>query len=110
MQRNSTKNEWNGKSKLVTSFDLARPDASDRDVSRMLEDSRQGSAFAQEMLSSRVVSQRRVLQEVESRQQEMRKMEQSIEELAILFTDLQVLLEVLFTNDRPNKNKSIPLK
>ena len=110
MQRNSTKNEWKGKSRLVTSFDLARPDASDNDVSRMLEDSRQGSAFAQEMLSSRVVSQRRVLQEVESRQQEMRKMEQSIEELAILFTDLQVLLEVLFTNNRPNKSKLIPLK
>ena len=60
----------------------------------MVEDSRGGSAFAQEMLSPRVASQRRILQEVESRHHEMRKMEQSIEELAILFTDLQVLLEV----------------
>jgi syntaxin 1B/2/3 len=46
------------------------------------------------MLNSRVGAQRRVLQEVQSRHEELRKMEQSIEELATLFMDLQVLLEV----------------
>jgi syntaxin 1B/2/3 len=77
-------------------FKKARPDASDRDVSRALEDTRAGSAFAQEMLNSRIGSQRKVLQEVQDRHEEMRKMEQSIEELATLFMDLQNLLEVSF--------------
>jgi syntaxin 1B/2/3 len=46
------------------------------------------------MLNSRIGSQRRVLQEVQSRHEELVKMEKSIEELATLFMDLQVLLEV----------------
>lgn len=54
------------------------------------------------MLNSRIGSQRRVLQEVQDRHEEMRKMEQSIEELATLFMDLQNLLEV-FTINRLNK-------
>jgi syntaxin 1B/2/3 len=73
---------------------LARPDASPRDIERAVNDTNGGSAFAQEILNSRVGSQRRVLQEVQGRHEEMRKMESSIEELATLFMDLQVLLEV----------------
>jgi syntaxin 1B/2/3 len=46
------------------------------------------------MLNSRIGAQRRVLQEVQGRHEELRKMESSIEELATLFMDLQVLLEV----------------
>lgn len=46
------------------------------------------------MLNSRIGSQRRVLQEVQGRHEELRRMESSIEELATLFMDLQVLLEV----------------
>lgn len=59
-----------------------------------MEDSRPGSAFAQEMLNSRIGAQRRVLEEVRGRHDEMRKLEASIEELATLFLDLQVMMEV----------------
>jgi len=75
---------------------IARPDASQADIERAVNDSRSGTAFAQEMLNSRIGAQRRVLQEVQGRHEELRKMESSIEELATLFMDLQVMLEVRF--------------
>ncbi|KAH6579371.1 hypothetical protein BASA61_010297 [Batrachochytrium salamandrivorans] len=71
---------------------IARPDASPQQVEQAL-DSRSGPVFSQEMLSSRVGEQRRALQEVQGRHAELRKMEESIEELAQLFQDMQVLLE-----------------
>ncbi|KAI8899852.1 hypothetical protein BC833DRAFT_584176 [Globomyces pollinis-pini] len=45
------------------------------------------------MLNSRVGAQRRVLEEVQGRHEELRKLEQSIEELATLFMDMQNLLQ-----------------
>ncbi|KAI8923115.1 t-SNARE [Entophlyctis helioformis] len=71
---------------------IARPDASREDVERAL-DSHSGPVFAQEMLSSRIGEQRRALQEVQGRHEELRKMEQSIEELAQLFLDMKTLLD-----------------
>ncbi|XJO72660.1 hypothetical protein BDV3_003752 [Batrachochytrium dendrobatidis] len=70
---------------------IARPDAT-RDQIEQALDSRNGPVFSQEMLSSRVGEQRRALQEVQGRHVELRKMEESIEELAQLFQDMQVLL------------------
>ncbi|KAJ3355528.1 Plasma membrane t-SNARE, secretory vesicle fusion [Kappamyces sp. JEL0680] len=81
------------KKRMEREIRIARPDASERDIERAVNDSRSGSAFAQEMLNSRIGAQRRVLQEVQGRHEELRKMEASIEELATLFMDLQVLLE-----------------
>lgn len=94
LQRKNTRREYSERSRLVFSINRARPDASESDIQRAVEDSRSGSAFAQEMLNSRIGAQRRVLQEVQDRHEELRKMEASIEELATLFLDLQVLLEV----------------
>lgn len=82
------------KRRMEREIRIARPDASEADIERAVDDPRSGSAFAQEMLSSRIGAQRRVLQEVQGRHEEMRKMEASIEELATLFMDLQALLEV----------------
>jgi syntaxin 1B/2/3 len=76
-----------------TYLHIARPDASRADIDKAI-DSRSGPVFAQEMLSSRIGEQRRALQEVQGRHEELRKMEKSIEELAQLFQDMQLLLEV----------------
>lgn len=74
----------------------ARPDASERDIQEAVQDSRGGSAFASQMLNPRIGQQRRVLQEVQSRHQELLKLESSIEELASLFMDMQILLQVYY--------------
>lgn len=81
------------KKRMEREIRIARPDASQSDIDRAVNDSRSGTAFAQEMLNSRIGAQRRVLQEVQGRHEELRKVEASIEELATLFMDLQVLLE-----------------
>ncbi|KAI8913404.1 t-SNARE [Gorgonomyces haynaldii] len=80
------------KQKMVRELRIARPDASPQEIDRAVE-SGHGDVFAQEMLSSRIGEQRRVLQEVQGRHDEILKIEQSVEQLATLFQDMQVLLE-----------------
>lgn len=72
---------------------IARPDATPAEIERAL-DSRSGPVFAQEILSSRVVEQRRVLQDVQGRHEELRRIETSIDELVTLFQEMQLLIEV----------------
>lgn len=45
------------------------------------------------MLNSRVGEQRRILQDISSRHHEIEKIEESVEQLANLFQDMQILLE-----------------
>nr|KAJ3420562.1 hypothetical protein HK105_005520 [Polyrhizophydium stewartii] len=71
---------------------VANPNATPDEIERAL-DSNSGSVFAQQLLSSRIGEQRRVLQEVQGRHEELRKMEQSIVELAQLFQDMQAMIE-----------------
>lgn len=73
---------------------IARPDASPQDIERAL-DSRSGGVFAQQMLSS--ASQQRILAEVKGRQEEILKLENSINELVDLFQEMQLLIDVSFS-------------
>ena len=89
---------------------IARPDASREQIERAM-DSREGPIFAQEMLSSRIGEQRRALEEVQGRHQELLRMEESIEQLAQLFQDMQLLIDVsqstffsLFVNSNNSTN------
>jgi t-SNARE complex subunit (syntaxin) len=70
---------------------LARPDATAEDIDSAISNG--GKVFAQQMLSTRNDEQRKVLQNVNNRLNEIEKIEQSIETLVILFQDMQVLLE-----------------
>jgi syntaxin 1B/2/3 len=72
---------------------IARPDATPQDIERAL-DSRSGPIFAQEMLSSKVQDQRRVLKEVQGRHEELKRIETSIDELVNIFQEMQLLIEV----------------
>lgn len=72
---------------------IARPNATPEEIERAM-DSRTGPVFAQEILSSRVQDQRRVLQEVQGRHEELRRIETSIDELVNLFQEMQLLIDV----------------
>ena len=73
---------------------MAKPNASPEEIERAI-DSRTGPIFAQEFLSSRIVEQRRVLQEVQGRHEELRRIEASIDELVNLFQEMQLMIEVI---------------
>ncbi|KAI8921197.1 t-SNARE [Powellomyces hirtus] len=71
---------------------IARPDASSDEIAQAL-DSNSGSVFSQQLLSSRVGAQRAALAEVQTRHQEISRIEQSINELFTLFQEMQGMLE-----------------
>ncbi|KAJ3128562.1 Plasma membrane t-SNARE, secretory vesicle fusion [Nowakowskiella sp. JEL0407] len=71
---------------------IARPDATREEIERAL-DSNSGPVFAQELLSSRVQSQKQTLREVQDRHVELRKIEESILELFELFQEMQMLID-----------------
>ncbi|KAJ2999224.1 Plasma membrane t-SNARE, secretory vesicle fusion [Globomyces sp. JEL0801] len=71
-----------------------RPDASDADIQRAVEDHSGGSVFAQQMLNSRINAQKKTLHDVQSRHLEMHKLEKSIEELATLYQEMQTMLNM----------------
>ncbi|KAJ3188312.1 Plasma membrane t-SNARE, secretory vesicle fusion [Gaertneriomyces sp. JEL0708] len=71
---------------------IARPDATREEVEQAV-DSNGGSVFSQQLLSSRIGSQRAALAEVQNRHVEIQRIEQSINELFNLFQDMQAMLE-----------------
>ncbi|KAJ3015218.1 Plasma membrane t-SNARE, secretory vesicle fusion [Thoreauomyces humboldtii] len=71
---------------------IARPDARPDEIERAL-DSNTGSVFSQQLLSSRVGSQRAALAEVQTRHVEITRIEESINELFNLFQEMQAMLE-----------------
>ncbi|KAJ1539099.1 Plasma membrane t-SNARE, secretory vesicle fusion, partial [Cladochytrium tenue] len=87
----------NGNSQLFsmqhTNLSLARPDATPAEIERAL-DGNIGSAFSQQLLSSRSAQSRRVLEEVQTRQEALAKLESSMTELVTLFQEMQALIEV----------------
>lgn len=82
------------KENLKRQYKIAKPYASDAEIEQVVESGQAGSVFQQELLSSRVNEQRRVLQDVQNRQQDLEKIEKSIVELFNLMQDMQMLLEV----------------
>ncbi|KAJ3016282.1 Plasma membrane t-SNARE, secretory vesicle fusion [Thoreauomyces humboldtii] len=72
---------------------IARPDATPDEIDRALE-SGTGTAFSQQLLSSRIGSQRTTLKEVQSRHEEIVRIEESIGELFSLFEEMQNMLAV----------------
>ncbi|KAI8854026.1 t-SNARE, partial [Chytridium lagenaria] len=67
-----------------------RPDATPAEIERAIEG---GGGFAQQLLSSRVADQRRLLNDVQNRHNEMQKIEQSLEELLNLFQEMEALID-----------------
>ncbi|KAJ3334365.1 Plasma membrane t-SNARE, secretory vesicle fusion [Blyttiomyces sp. JEL0837] len=80
------------KARMEREIRIARPDATPEEIERAL-DNNSGSAFSQQLLSSRNAQSRRALEEVQSRHKELQKIEQSMTELLTLFQDMQTLIE-----------------
>ncbi|RKO84794.1 t-SNARE [Blyttiomyces helicus] len=82
----------NYRNQMQRQYRIAMPEASAEQIDTAI-DSGAGSAFSQAILSSRVGEQRAALQAVQSRQEELRRIEQSITELFELFQEMQALLD-----------------
>jgi syntaxin 1B/2/3 len=84
------------KQRMEREIRIAQPNATEADIQRAIENPQQGSAFASQLMSSRSAQQRKVLEDVQTRHQELQKIEQSINELFALFQEMQLLLDVSF--------------
>ncbi|KAJ3218719.1 Plasma membrane t-SNARE, secretory vesicle fusion [Clydaea vesicula] len=87
----SAKTQYRGQ--LERQFKIAKPNATREEITEALDNNSGGNVFQQQILSSRVTDQRRILDQVQNRQQELNKIEQSLVELFQLMQDMQMMLE-----------------
>jgi syntaxin 1B/2/3 len=80
---------------MIRQYKIARPNATDDEINQALE-SGQGDIFSQEILSSRVQDQQRILGAVQDRQKALEKIAKSMEELLVLSQELESLINVIF--------------
>ncbi|KAJ3093515.1 hypothetical protein HK100_006567, partial [Physocladia obscura] len=83
--------------RLERELRIARPNASNQDILRALDDADANAAnpFAQQMLvSSRTDQSRRALQQVQDRNQDLLNIERSMQELLDLFQEMQDLISM----------------
>ena len=104
MQSNSRK-EY--RKRVERELKIAKPDATPQEIERAL-DSRSGGVFAQQMLSG--ASNQRILAQVKGRHEEILKLEESINDLVNLFQEMQLLIDVFFSNSNSSLNKSLSLQ
>ncbi|KAJ3406512.1 Plasma membrane t-SNARE, secretory vesicle fusion [Chytridiales sp. JEL 0842] len=81
------------KARMEREIRIAQPNATEAEIKRAVENPRNGSAFAQQLMSSRSAQQRRILEDVQDRHKELLKLEQSINEIFSLFQEMQLLLD-----------------
>ncbi|KAI9503351.1 hypothetical protein GGI25_001787 [Coemansia spiralis] len=75
--------------RLERQYRIARPDASDAEISEAIESNQAGQVFAQAVMhSNRIGEARRVLRDVEERQEDMRKIEKTMTELTEMFNEV----------------------
>ncbi|KAI8799714.1 t-SNARE [Cladochytrium replicatum] len=80
------------KSRMAREVKIVAPNATQEEIDQAI-DSRQGPVFAQQLLSTRVDAQRRTLQDVSSRHEELQRIERSITELYELFQEMQLMID-----------------
>ena len=80
---------------MTRQYAIARPGASREEIEAAV-DGASGPIFQQEIMTSRVGEQRKALEAVRTRHDELLRIEQSITELFELFQEMQALLEVGF--------------
>ncbi|KAJ3039626.1 Plasma membrane t-SNARE, secretory vesicle fusion [Rhizophlyctis rosea] len=80
------------RNQMTRQYAIARPNASREEIEEAI-DSGSGQIFQQEIMTSRVGEQRRALEAVRTRHDELLRIEQSITELFELFQEMQALLE-----------------
>ncbi|KAJ2476360.1 hypothetical protein IWW56_004964 [Coemansia sp. RSA 2131] len=75
--------------RLARQYRIARPDATDDEVAAAIDNDQAGQVFAQSVMSSsRQNDARRVLRDVEERQADIKKIDQTISQLAEMFVEI----------------------
>ncbi|ORX95986.1 t-SNARE [Basidiobolus meristosporus CBS 931.73] len=79
--------------RMERQYRIVKPDASEDEIDRVLDEDGGGQLFAQALMSSsRSTEAREVLKEVQNRHDDIKKIEKSIVELARLFEEMQTLI------------------
>ncbi|KAL7753840.1 hypothetical protein RI367_000772 [Sorochytrium milnesiophthora] len=82
------------KERMAREIRIAKPNVSEEEIEDMISNPQATQVFAQEILhSTRYGAARNALKDVQDRQDEILKLERTIEELADLFLDLNTLIE-----------------
>ncbi|KAJ3019347.1 Plasma membrane t-SNARE, secretory vesicle fusion [Thoreauomyces humboldtii] len=92
-QKQQTQSKQKYRQRMEREIKIARPDARPEEIEQALDTNNNGSVFSQQLLSSRVGTQRAALAEVQTRHEEISRIERSITELFELFQEMQGLLE-----------------
>jgi syntaxin 1B/2/3 len=94
------------KAKIERQIRIAQPDAAQEEIDEVVRTGNT-SIFASSMLSTGIVDQQRVLGEIQNRQKDIQQIENSINELATLFQDMQMLISVILFYIRSSRSRSI---
>ncbi|KAJ2804877.1 hypothetical protein H4R20_002328 [Coemansia guatemalensis] len=79
--------------RLARQYRIARPDATEEEVTKAIDNDQAGQVFAQSVMSSnRQHEARRVLRDVEERQADIKKIEQTISKLAEMFVEVSEMV------------------
>lgn len=82
------------KQRMERQFKIVKPDASPEEVKAVVEDTSGGQVFQQALMSSnRQGASRAAYREVQERHEDIKRIEQTLTELAQLFNDMSVLVE-----------------
>ncbi|KAI7820084.1 t-SNARE, partial [Kickxella alabastrina] len=79
--------------RLERQYRIARPEATDTEISDAINSDQAGQVFAQSVMhTSRIGEARRVLRDVEERQDDMKKIEATISQLAEMFVEVNEMV------------------
>ncbi|KAK7693649.1 hypothetical protein QCA50_003218 [Cerrena zonata] len=82
------------KQRLERQYKIVKPDASPEEIKAVTEDTNGGQVFSQALLNSnRYGEARSAYREVQERHEDIKKIEQTLTELAQLFNDMSILVE-----------------
>jgi len=82
------------KQRMERQFKIVKPDASPEEVKAVVNDEQGGQIFSQALMnSSRYAESRAAYREVQERHEDIKRIEQTLTELAQLFNDMSVLVE-----------------
>jgi len=80
------------KQRMERQFKIVKPDASPEEIRAVVNDTQGGQIFSQALLNSRYTESRAAYREVQERHEDIKRIEQTLAELAQLFNDMSVLV------------------
>ncbi|KAF9453240.1 t-SNARE [Macrolepiota fuliginosa MF-IS2] len=81
------------KQRMERQYKIVKPDATPEEVRAVVNDTNNDQIFSQALMSSRYGDSQKAYREVQERHEEIKRIEQTLAELAQLFNDMSVLVE-----------------